>query len=46
MSLELYFLVGGDLNAKNPVSGCHTQNPKGQALHNLINIKKLSFIPH
>lgn len=44
MSLERYFLVGGDLNAKNPAWGCHTQNPKGQALHHLINIKKLKVL--
>lgn len=44
MSLERYFLVGGDLNAKNPAWGCHTQNPKGQALHHLINIKNFKVL--
>jgi len=33
MSLERYFVVGGDLNAKIPAWGCHTQNPEGRALH-------------
>ncbi|KAL4132549.1 hypothetical protein QTP88_009678 [Uroleucon formosanum] len=35
--------VGGDLNAKNPAWGCHTQNPKGQALHHL-NIKNFKVL--
>jgi len=39
-SLEHYFIVGGDLNAKIPTWGYHSQNPKFQALLHLINLKK------
>jgi len=28
-SLEDYFIIGGDLNAKSSNWGCHTQNLKG-----------------
>lgn len=31
-SLGRYFIVGGDLNAKNQTWGCHSTNPKGHSL--------------
>ena len=43
-SLGHYFIVGGDLNAKNQLWGCHTTNPKGRTLLQLANLKKYSIL--
>lgn len=43
-SLGHYFIVGGDLNAKNQFWGCHTTNPKGRTLLQLANLKKYSIL--
>lgn len=37
-SLGHYFIVGGDLNAKNQFWGCHTTNPKERTLLQLANL--------
>ncbi|KAF0707613.1 Uncharacterized protein FWK35_00035033, partial [Aphis craccivora] len=39
-----YFIIGGDLNAKHQSWGCHTTNPKGQALLKAVNNKQLSIL--
>ena len=43
-SLGHYFIVGGDLNAKNQIWGCHSTNPKGHALLQIINSNHYSTI--
>lgn len=41
-SIGHYFIVGRDLNANNQFWSCHTTNPKGCTLSQLINLKKYS----
>jgi hypothetical protein len=43
-SIGHYFIVGGDLNAKNQFWGCHTTNPKGRTLSHLVSLKKYSIL--
>ncbi|VVC39860.1 Endonuclease/exonuclease/phosphatase [Cinara cedri] len=39
-----YFIVGGDLNAKNQPRGCHTSNPKRLTLIQIVNRKNYSIL--
>ena len=43
-TLGHYFIVGGDLNAKNKIWGCRSNNPKGVSLHKTTNKKSFSII--
>jgi exonuclease III len=43
-SLGHYFIVGGDLNAKNQSWGCHSINPKGHSLFQTINNNHLTIL--
>jgi hypothetical protein len=39
-----YFIVGGDLNAKNQSWGCHTSNPKRRTLLQIVNRKNYTIL--
>lgn len=43
-SLGRYFIVGGDLNAKNQTWGCHSTNPKGHSLFQSITSNHLTIL--
>jgi len=38
-----YFIVGGDLNAKNQSSSCHKSNPEGRTLLQILNWKSYTI---
>jgi len=43
-SLGHYFIVGGDLNAKNQSWGCHSTNPKGRSLFQSVTNNHLTIL--